>query len=122
MYPGTNLLAKKKQKQLHFKVEELVPLTKDQMMKGLEIKSWDGFDGFWKELKTVGAVKRVAVDGKVFWAINPCYCNSCKYIPYWLYVAFKADMDRYLNNKTRLRYGEIAMANNCYVNNLEDLI
>lgn len=116
--PNTNLFAKKVRRKTDLYESNIVPLTKPEMMSKIDLKCADTFGRFWKELKDANVVKRIKVDGQLFWAANPYYFNCCKHVPYWIYFEFKHDMDKYLTPRQRNRYATEILNSDRYVDNL----
>ncbi|MEG1989985.1 MAG: hypothetical protein RR136_03225 [Clostridia bacterium] len=50
----------------------------------------------WQIAKRRTLIKRINVFNTTVWAVNPAYVNVCKFIPPWLYEAFKDSFNAYL--------------------------
>lgn len=70
---------------------ELFPYKKSQLANICDITR-DTFNTLWKKLEQLKIVRSVVLDGKNFWACNPLFVNSCKYIPLFLFNLFKDEL------------------------------
>lgn len=117
--PKTNLFAKKKRRRNEFEPDTLVPITKQEMQKCLNLRSYEAFCDMWKEFEEFNIVKRVVIDGKKFWCVNPAYCNTCKHIPLWLYKEFYRDLDKNMTQNCINRYTKAVLEQGGFKDNSE---
>lgn len=105
IYADTNLLMKpierKKKKKLYDEGSYYKAISQKTLNEHLGIAERT-FYFFWKEMQKKNIVKRIRIDGILYWAVNPAYFNTCKYVPYWLYEHFWMDLDKFLSSKSAL--------------------
>ena len=50
------------------------------------------------------------MDDILVWAVNPTYAAKLTYLPLYLYVAFRDDLDPFLSQVTRKKFHNLEMS------------
>ena len=84
-------------------------MTKEEMLENLPKKmNLTTFNRLWRKLNGK-YVKKIKVDGESVWAINPAYASKITYLPLFLYLPFKDDIDPFLSDATIKKYKSLEL-------------
>ena len=99
-----NLLIEKKKSVNKYIGPVITPYTVEDIRENLPYYvSEYSFKKAWQKL-VPKYIKKIAVNDKKIWAVNPAFANRCNYVPVFLWNNFKEDMNKNLSETTIRRY------------------
>lgn len=104
-----NLLAYKTKSRSKYKKPELHIYTTEEIWEHLPYKiSKYSFKNAWSKL-VPRYIRKIKVEDKRIWAVNPAYANRCSTVPLFLFSAFKDDMKEKLGTFNYKRYCDMEL-------------
>lgn len=86
---------------------EITPYTVEEIRENLPYcVSEYSFKKAWKAL-VPRYIRKIKLEGKNIWAVNPAFANRCIYVPPFLWENFKEDMNKFISNNNIKRYNNM---------------
>lgn len=105
-----NLFMRKIDSSNKYAKKKYEPMTKDDIFEILRDRiSKSTFERAWRNLNKK-YIKKIRMDDTLVWAVNPAYAAKLTYLPLYLYVAFRDDLDPFLSQATRKKFHNLEMS------------
>ena len=101
IYSASNLLARRT-------MNRIVPMTLKEINDCVGVHRVN-FKKFWDKVLEYRVVKVVVIGKEEFYCFNPLYFNSTRYMPLYVYQAFKEELRNHIPDWVAVKYKEMEM-------------